>query len=89
MDIAQDVAASLSNLLRLMVAEPDMVSVSSTQQLGTITYHVSVSRRDMGKVIGKQGRTARSLRIILHAISMSTDMKLNLEIMGEASQSDR
>jgi predicted RNA-binding protein YlqC (UPF0109 family) len=89
MDIAQDIATSLSNLLQLMVAEPDDVSVSFTEQLKSITFHISVSRRDMGKVIGKQGRTARSLRIILSAISMSTDVKLHLEIIGEASQSDQ
>lgn len=88
-DIAQDVAISLLSLLRLMVDEPNDVSVSSSKQLETITFQVSVSRHDMGKVIGKQGRIVRALRIILSAISMATDVRLNLEIVGEANDSDR
>lgn len=47
---------------------------------GGAIFRLSLAPDDVGKVIGRDGRTARSLRLILEAIGRKTKQKLNLEI---------
>jgi len=66
----KDLCALMSSLVREMVSDPDAVCLSSDVSPDGLTIiRIKVAPgRDVGKVIGKQGRTARSLRIILQAI---------------------
>ena len=70
-------------LVRAMVAAPDGVSVSSSlSSSGSTIIQIKVPRgNDMGKVIGRQGRTAQSLRVIVQAIGRERgkDYKLDIE----------
>jgi predicted RNA-binding protein YlqC (UPF0109 family) len=68
-------------MVRLMVDEPDKVALSVHDIVGKdVTLLLRVATVDIGKVIGKQGRTARSLRTLLNAIGMTSQLRVTLDI---------
>jgi predicted RNA-binding protein YlqC (UPF0109 family) len=69
-----------------LVDKPEEVSVSSTSDEAGTLLQLRVDPSDVGKVIGKQGRTARSLRTILGAISVKLKHTYALEIVEESEQ---
>ena len=75
---------SLKDLVEFMakslVDNPDDVEVSEIQGEQTTVLELKVSKEDLGKVIGKQGRTARSMRTILNAASTKLHKRSVLDI---------
>jgi predicted RNA-binding protein YlqC (UPF0109 family) len=72
---------------RALVDRPDDVTVeASSHDTGTV-LRLRVHPTDVGKVIGKQGRTARSLRTILGAVSVKLHHRYTLEIVEEPKPS--
>ncbi len=69
----------LELIARSLVDQPDEVSVTEVEGEQTTVLELRVAPEDLGKVIGKQGRTARSIRTIL----ASSGMKLNKRIVFE------
>ncbi len=65
-----------------LVEEPDAVSVTvdEPREDGTIVYHLSVAEGDMGRVIGKQGRIAKAIRIVMRAAAVRQGEKVMVEI---------
>ena len=65
-----------------LVDEPDAVSVTvdEPREDGTIVYHLSVAEGDMGRVIGKQGRIAKAIRIVMRAAAVRRGEKVMVEI---------
>lgn len=63
------------------VDHPDQVRVSEIQGERTSVIELSVAKEDLGKVIGKQGRTARAIRVILGAASANFGKHSVLEIL--------
>ncbi len=76
----QSVAEMLKVMVRLMVDQPDEVVVETVMEGPGVVFRIKVAPTDIGKIIGQGGRTARSLRIVLQAISMSQKVKMNLDI---------
>jgi len=74
-------AELISEIARSLVDKPEAVSVMVTAQDGATALHLHVDPTDVGKVIGKQGRTARSLRTILSAVSVKLHHRYSLEIV--------
>ena len=76
---------SLKELVEFMakslVDKPDEVEVSEVAGEQTTVVELKVSKEDLGKVIGKQGRTARSMRTILNAASTKLNKRSVLEIV--------
>ncbi len=73
----------LAQLIRLLVQFPERVtSVTVSTALGQ-TIRIFVDKSDLGSVIGKGGRTARSLRILLNAISSRGGCRLMLDIAAD------
>ena len=70
----------LLETIRLMVDQPGDVTVQPVAG-DAPTFRVTVHESDIGKVIGKQGRTARSLRTILSAIAMAHGGRFALDIV--------
>lgn len=70
-------------IARALVDKPDEVKVDIVQDGEATVLRLVVSPDDVGKVIGKQGRTARSLRTILSAASMKTKNRFTLDIYEE------
>lgn len=64
-----------------LVDKPEQVSVSEVEGNQTTVLELSVAKEDLGKIIGKQGRTAQALRTILNAISAKTKKRAVLEII--------
>jgi predicted RNA-binding protein YlqC (UPF0109 family) len=68
-------------MARALVDNPEMVSVSEIEGEQTSVIELRVAKEDLGKVIGKQGRTARAMRTILSAASTKIRKRAVLEII--------
>ncbi len=64
-----------------LVENPDAVSVKETKRERSTILELSVAPDDMGKVIGKQGRIARSIRTVLKAYATKNNEKASLDIV--------
>ncbi len=65
-----------------LVEEPEAVSVQKVEKDKGTVYELRVGARDLGKVIGKNGKTARSMRAVLNARMAQTGERAQLEILG-------
>ena len=68
-------------IARALVDKPELVSVNEVGGMYTSILELTVAKTDIGKVIGKQGRTAGALRTLLSAVSAKTKKRTLLEIM--------
>ena len=68
-------------IARSLVDNPDAVQVSEVGGEQTVVFELRVAKEDLGKVIGKQGRTARAIRTILSAASTQLKKRSVLEII--------
>jgi uncharacterized protein len=75
-----DMRALIEQIAKALVDEPDKVSVETVEG-DTTVLELRVAQGDLGKVIGKQGRTARSMRTILGAAGMKLHRRFTLEIV--------
>jgi hypothetical protein len=64
-----------------LVDQPDKVSVSEIDGERTVVYELRVDKSELGKVIGKDGKTARAMRTIITAASMKAGKRAVLEIL--------
>ena len=71
----------VATIVRFLVDNPDKVEVREVEGAQTRVLELRVAKEDMGKVIGKQGRTARAIRTILSAASAKMDKRSVLEIL--------
>ncbi len=76
-----DMRALVEQIAKALVDEPEQVSVQAVEECETVVLELRVAPNDLGKVIGKQGRTARSLRTILGAAGMKLKQHYTLEIV--------
>jgi uncharacterized protein len=74
----------LENLLlvlaRSLVEEPDKVEVSGTETDSRVDLEVRVAQEDMGKIIGRGGRTIRAIRTVVKAASVKLGKRVNVEV---------
>ena len=68
-------------LARGLVDYPEEVEVEEVEETDALVFELKVAEEDLGKVIGKQGRTAKALRTILSAASAKTRRRVILEIL--------
>jgi predicted RNA-binding protein YlqC (UPF0109 family) len=71
----------LELIAKALVDNPNEVSVSEVGGEQTTILELRVAQEDLGKVIGKQGRTARAIRTILSAAGMKLRKRFHLEII--------
>lgn len=71
----------IEDIARALVDIPDEVKVSEVSGEQVTVLELKVAPSDLGKVIGKQGRTARSIRTILGAAGMKLNRRFTLEIL--------
>ena len=71
----------ISYIAQALVDNPDQVVVSEVEGNQTSVLELQVAKEDLGKVIGKQGRTARAMRTILSAASAKVKKRTVLEII--------
>ncbi len=68
-------------IARALVDQPEQVKVTEVEANQTTVLELRVAKEDLGKVIGKQGRTARAIRTILGAASAKIKKRSVLEII--------
>ena len=80
--LTAEVCAALSLLLQAMVSNPDAVTIVAAPADYTRIQVTVAKGSDTGKIIGRQGRTSRSLRIVLQAIAKEHGQNYQLDING-------
>ncbi len=71
----------LEMIVKALVDDPDQVTVTEVEGENTTIFELRVSQPDMGKVIGKQGRTVLAIRTLLGAAGMKLRKRFVLEIL--------
>jgi uncharacterized protein len=80
---AKNMTELVTEMARALVDSPESVVVETVQDGDGTVLRLHVAQNDVGKVIGKQGRTARSMRTILSAASMKLKHRFSLDIVEE------
>lgn len=78
-----DMRSLVEQIAQALVDAPDQVQVTAVEDGEATVLELRVAAADLGKVIGKQGRTAKSIRTILGAASMKLKKRYTLEIVEE------
>jgi hypothetical protein len=90
MDGVDDVLLLIEYIACSLVDEPEAVKVNPICEQGGIVYRLTVAPQDVGKIIGKHGRTVQCIRVILAAAGMKLKRKHSLDIVAqEEFSSDR
>jgi predicted RNA-binding protein YlqC (UPF0109 family) len=76
-----DVRALVEQVAKALVDEPGQVSVSQIEEGGETVLELVVAPNDLGRVIGRQGRTARAMRTLLGAAGLRLRKHFELEIL--------
>ncbi|MGI6002067.1 MAG: KH domain-containing protein [Lachnospiraceae bacterium] len=71
----------LEIIARSLVDHPESVVVTETEDEDTIHLELRVAPEDMGKVIGKRGRIANAIRVVVKSAAVSDDKKVDVEIV--------
>lgn len=71
----------LEYIARNLVDEPDAVEVTEEERDGAVVLKLSVATEDMGKIIGRGGRTARAIRDVVRAASTRSGVTIVVEIV--------
>ena len=71
----------LIRIAQALVDDPEQVQVNEIKSTQTVVLELKVAKSDMGKVIGKQGRTANAIRTLLNAASGKAGKRFVLEIV--------
>ena len=71
----------LTYIVQNLVEKPDEVSVTEREANGETVFEVRVADGDMGKVIGRQGRVVKQIRILMKAVAQRKGKKVSVEIM--------
>ena len=71
----------LTYIVQNLVEKPDEVSVTEREANGETVFEARVADGDMGKVIGRQGRIVKEIRILMKAVAQRKGKKVSVEIM--------
>lgn len=81
MNDSNGVKALVEDIAKALVDTPGGVVVNEVEGEHTTVFELKVAEGDVGKVIGKQGRTARSIRTLLGAVGTKLNRRFSLEIL--------
>jgi len=84
-DNGAEIINLITGIAKALVDSPDHVSVELIADQDSTILRLHVAQGDVGKIIGKQGRTARSLRTILSAASMKVHHRYSLDIIDNSN----
>ncbi len=71
----------LETIIKNMVENQEAVSINEKEEAEKITYEVKVDNKDMGRVIGKQGKVANSIRTLMKALGAKDKKKVTVEFL--------
>lgn len=70
-------------LAKSLVSNPDAVEIKESENDGASVLELKVAKEDLGRIIGKQGRTAKSIRTLLNAAAARDNRRVILEIVED------
>jgi predicted RNA-binding protein YlqC (UPF0109 family) len=73
--------ALVETIAKSLVDDPDQVQAAEEMEEDTLVIKLTVAKEDMGRIIGKEGRTAKAIRTILNAVSTKDNKKAILKIV--------
>jgi uncharacterized protein len=87
-DAANDAAAPtavavLTHIVTSIVDDPDAVQVETSESRGRVRLDVRVGPGDLGRVIGRRGRTAQSIRTVVRAAAARDDTDVDIEFVDD------
>ena len=82
--MAADLKGLIETVARALADQPDAVSVRESERRGGTVYELQVASGDLGRVIGRQGRTAAALRTLVAATAELEGTRASLEFRDEA-----
>ena len=68
-------------LVKELVNDPDQISINKREEGNTAILELKVAPDDMGKVIGRQGKIAKSIRTLMKAYGAKNNQKINVDIL--------
>ena len=71
----------LKVIIENLVEDKDSVSIEEITENGEMKFEVKVADKDMGKVIGKKGKIAQSIRTVMKAVAGKENKKINIEFI--------
>ncbi len=71
----------LETVIRNLVSEPEAISINEVQGEQSIVFEIRVAEKDMGKVIGKEGKVAKAIRTIIKAVAAKEDKRVTVEFI--------
>ena len=71
----------VESIAKALVDDPTQVNVTEETEEDTLVISLTVAKEDMGRIIGKEGRTAKAIRTILNAVSTKDNKKAILKIV--------
>ena len=81
MEAGHSMKELLLYIARNLVDDPDAVSVTEVPGEQELTLELRVASEDMGKVIGRQGRIAKEIRVLMRSAAQRAGKRLNVEIV--------
>lgn len=73
---------TLETIVKSLVEFPEQVSINEISGEKSVVYEVKVADSDMGKVIGREGKIAAAIRIVMKALASKEQKKVNVEFIG-------
>lgn len=73
----------IAYIIKNLVDNPDQVSVQEIAGAQTIILELRVDKRDMGKVIGREGKTINAIRTLLLSVAARNGMRASLEVLDK------
>jgi uncharacterized protein len=75
----------VEGLVRNLVDRPDQIKVDLRETTNSATFTLSVAAQDIGKVIGKKGKTAQAMRTLISAVAARQNKRAILEIVDHVN----
>lgn len=72
----------LETIIKNLVNNPEAVTINEVEGEKNIIFEVKVAEGDMGKIIGRQGKIAQSIRTVIRAIANRKDKRVTVEFIG-------
>jgi predicted RNA-binding protein YlqC (UPF0109 family) len=82
--VAVDLQGLIEAVAKALADHPDAVSVREAERRGGTVYELQVAATDLGRVIGRQGRTAAALRTLLSSAAEADDRRVSLDIRDQS-----
>lgn len=79
----------LTYILNQIATKPEEVKITETDESGMVTFLIEVADEDMGLVIGKEGRTIRSIRSLARAKAIKEGLRIRVELLDKQRDAQR